>query len=151
MLTTGARTWWSLHSEHRQIPSLRKHKPWPIIEVHPDTAAKYGVQDGDWVWVENHRGRCKRVLKETRILDPNVVSTDHGWWLPEEEGGLDDGLFGMWDVDCNNLLKWECGKSGFGSNYKTGLCRIYKVEPGDEHNIWTRDDAYSYISEEVGE
>lgn len=151
VLTTGARTWWSFHSEHRQIPSLRKHKPWPIIEVHPDTAAKYGVQDGDWVWVENHRGRCKRVLKETRILDPKVVSTDHGWWLPEEDGGMDDGLFGMWDVDCNNLLKWECGKAGFGSNYKTGLCRIYKVEPGDEHNIWTREDAYSYVSEEVGE
>ena len=151
VLTTGARSWWSFHSEHRQIPSLRAHKPWPEVEVHPETAEKYGVSDGDWVWIENQRGRCKRVVVVTPTIDPRYVSTDHGWWLPEEKGAMDDGLFGMWDVDCNNLLEWKCGKAGFGSNYKTMLCTIYKVVEGDEHNVWKGDAAYSYAPKKGAE
>ena len=106
------------------------------------------MANGDWVWVENHRGRCKRVIEVTPIIDPRYVNTDHGWWLPEEKSALDDGLFGLWDVDCNNLLEWKCGKAGFGSNYKTMLCKIYKVEQGDEHNVWGSDQAYSYVAKE---
>ena len=146
ILTTGARRWWSFHSEHRQIDSLRKHHPWPVIEIHPEAAEKYGVVQGDWVWVENHRGRCKRKVDITPIIDPRYVNIDHGWWLPEEKGDLDDGLYGMWDVDCGNLLEWRCGKSGLGSNYKTGICKIYKVTPEDEHNEWTSEQAYSYVA-----
>ena len=148
VLTTGARRWWSFHSEHRMIPSLREHHKWPTLQIHPETAERYGVANGDWVWVENHRGRCKRVIEVTPIIDPRYVNTDHGWWLPEEKSALDDGLFGLWDVDCNNLLEWKCGKAGFGSNYKTMLCKIYKVEQGDEHNVWGSDQAYSYVAKE---
>lgn len=150
ILTTGARTWWSFHSEHRQIPSLRSHQPWPVIEVHPDTAEAYGLRDGDWCWVENDRGRCKRVVKVTERIDRRVVSADHGWWLPENPASLDEGLFGMWDVDINELLRLRPGRSGLGANYKTTICRIYKVEPGDEHNVWRSDEAYGYVCEEVG-
>ncbi len=150
ILTTGARNWWSFHSEHRQIPSLRSHHPWPVVELHPETAAENGLKDGDWCWVENNRGRCKRMVQVTTAVTPRVVSTDHGWWLPEEPGALDDGLFGMWDVDVNQLLRWRSGDAGLGSNYKTTICRVYKVEPGDEHNEWTSDKAFSYKSEEWG-
>lgn len=150
ILTTGARNWWSFHSEHRQIPSLRSHRPWPIVELHPETAAENGLKDGDWCWVENDRGRCKRVVQVTNAVTPRVVSTDHGWWLPEEPGALDDGLFGMWDVDVNQLLRWRSGDAGLGSNYKTTICRVYKVEPGDEHNEWASDKAFSYKSKEWG-
>lgn len=150
ILTTGARSWWSFHSEHRQIPSLRSHKPWPEIEVHPETAAANGLRNGDWCWVENDRGRCKRVVKVTPSVNPKVVSADHGWWLPEEKGAMDDGLFGMWDVDVNSLLRCRPGKSGLGANYKTTICRIYPVTPNDEHNEWRSDKAYTYISKEAG-
>ena len=148
ILTTGARSWWSFHSEHRQIPSLRSHHPFPVVQLHPETAAKTGVADGQMVWVENERGRCKRIVQVTPIIDPRYAQTDHGWWLPEEPGGIDDGLFGMFDVDVNSLLKWQAGRAGVGSNYKTMLCRIYPVLPGDEHNEWGSDVAYDYKSEE---
>ena len=81
VLTTGARRWSSFHSEHRQIKRLRRMDPWPYIEVHPETAEKLGVTDGEWVWVENPLGRAKRTIKITPIVDPRVVSCDHGWWL----------------------------------------------------------------------
>ncbi len=148
ILTTGARSWFFFHSEHRMIDSLRSRHPWPRIQMNPKTAEINGVSDGDWVWVENHRGRCKRKVEITPIIDPRIVMADHGWWLPEEPGDFDEGLFGLWDMDINNLLKWQAGRAGVGSNYKTMLCKIYKAEPGDEHNTWTREEAYSYVPRE---
>ena len=128
VLTTGARRWSSFHSEHRQLDRLRRMDPWPYIEIHPDTAAELGFVDGEWVWVENQMGRAKRTVKITPIVDPRVVSCDHGWWLPEKGP---ENLYDVFDVNINNLVPMACGKSGFGANYKTSICKLYKVEKGE--------------------
>lgn len=128
VLTTGARRWSSFHSEHRQVKRLRRMDPWPYIEVHPEIAEKLGVTDGEWVWVENPLGRAKRTIKITPIVDPRVVSCDHGWWLPERDP---ENLYDVFDVNINNLVPMKCGKSGFGANYKTSICKIYKVKEGE--------------------
>ena len=128
VLTTGARRWSSFHSEHRQVKRLRRMDPWPYIEVHPETAEKLGVTDGEWVWVDNPLGRAKRTIKITPIVDPRVVSCDHGWWLPERDP---ENLYDVFDVNINNLVPMKCGKSGFGANYKTSICKIYKVKEGE--------------------
>ena len=39
VLTTGARVRAYFHSEHRQVQSLRKMNPDPLMEIHPDTAS----------------------------------------------------------------------------------------------------------------
>lgn len=131
VLTTGARLWGMFHSEHRQIPRMRALHPEPMIYVNPKTAAAYGVKDGDWVWVENQRGRCKRVVKETPIVNEHTVSTDHAWWHPEAPGELDQGLYDLWDLTIENLLPYDCGKTGFGANYKNTICKIYPVAEGE--------------------
>ena len=128
VLTTGARRWSSFHSEHRQLDRLRRMDPWPYIEIHPETAAELGFVDGEWVWVENQMGRAKRTVKITPIVDPRVVSCDHGWWLPEKGP---ENLYDVFDVNINNLVPMACGKSGFGANYKTSICKLYKVEKGE--------------------
>ncbi|WP_417334230.1 molybdopterin-dependent oxidoreductase [Gordonibacter urolithinfaciens] len=128
VLTTGARRWSSFHSEHRQLDRLRRMDPWPYIEIHPDTAAELGFVDGEWVWVENQMGRAKRTVKITPIVDPRVVSCDHGWWLPEKGP---ENLYDVFVVNINNLVPMACGKSGFGANYKTSICKLYKVEKGE--------------------
>ncbi|MBQ9003201.1 MAG: hypothetical protein IJ087_15235, partial [Eggerthellaceae bacterium] len=141
ILTTGARNWTLFHSEHRQVPRLRSYRPDPILQMHPEAAEKYGVAEGDWVWVENHRGRAKRKVQLCEGLDPRYCSTDHGWWLPEAGKYKDGGFSGMWDFNINQLLAYDPGRSGFGSNYKTVLCRVYKCEEGD-HN--TPDNKFGY-------
>ena len=128
VLTTGARRWSSFHSEHRQVDRLRRMDPWPYIEIHPDAAAELGFTEGEWVWVENQMGRAKRTIKITPIVDPRVVSCDHGWWLPEKGP---ENLYDVFDVNINNLVPMKCGKSGFGANYKTSICRLYKVKEGE--------------------
>ena len=105
--------------------------PDPLAEMHPDTAAEYGIKDGDWIWIENHRGRAKRKVKVTPIMHPKMINTDHGWWMPEQEPE-EPNLYGIWDVNINNLIPYLPGRSGFGSNYKSLLCKIYKVEEGEE-------------------
>ncbi|HIW75018.1 MULTISPECIES: molybdopterin-dependent oxidoreductase [Gordonibacter] len=132
VLTTGARNWFMFHSEHRQVPHLRAGRPWPLVQINPKAAEKIGVHDGEWVWLENSRGRCKRVVECTNIMDERVVMSDHGWWFPEAPGEEKDGLFGMFDLNVNKLLNsYVPGKSGFGANYKSMLCKIYPVKDGE--------------------
>ena len=131
MLTTGARVWSMFHSEHRQIPRLRALHPEPLVYVNPNTAARHGVKDGDWVWLENQHGRCKRQVCETPIVNERTVSTDHAWWRPEAPCELDEGLYDLWDLTVENLLPYDCGTSGFGANYKNTICKMYPVGEGE--------------------
>ena len=56
VLTTGARLPMYFHSEGRQIPKLRKGRPEPQVEIHPDTAARHGIAQDDWVRIASPRG-----------------------------------------------------------------------------------------------
>ena len=62
------------------------------------------------------------------LLDPRICSTDHAWWLPEADP---ENLFDVRELAINNLVPWQPGKSGFGSNYKCSLVKLYKVEEGE--------------------
>lgn len=128
VLTTGARDWASFHSEHRMIPRLRHYKKWPTVEVHPETAAKYGVSDGDWVWLENSQGRARRKVKVTEVVPTWLVACDHGWWLPEESAEENGNSFKFNDLNINHLVPALPGTSGFGANYKSLICKMYKVQ-----------------------
>ena len=128
VMTRGACFWGMFHSEHRQIERMRYYRPWPLMEIHPDTAAKYGIKDGDWVWMEGPMGRAKRKAKLTPQMDRRMVSCDHGWWFPE---GDPEKFYDVFDLNINNTLPWIPGKSGFGSNYKSSICKIYKVQKGE--------------------
>ena len=130
VLTTGARPWGFFHSEHRQIGRLRAIHPNPTVQMHPDTATKYGLQEGDWVWIENRMGRAMSKVQITPIIDPRIINADHAWWFPEKPAA-EPSLFGLWNVSINQLVPWLSGRSGFGGNYKSLLCRIYKVKEGE--------------------
>jgi anaerobic selenocysteine-containing dehydrogenase len=130
ILTTGARPWGFFHSEHRQVASLRATHPQPEIQIHPETAAKYGIEDGDWVWIENSMGRCRQKAFITPAVPKWLVNADHGWWFPEEEGA-EPNLFGVWKSNVNQLVPFLPGKSGFGGNYKSLICKIYRVKEGE--------------------
>lgn len=128
VLTTGARTFTSFHSEHRQVPSLREITPDPIMEIHPETAARLGIKDGDWVYIENMFGKAKEKAQLTPTLNPNVVHAVHGWWYPEKPAD-EPSLFGVWESNINTLMPHKhIGKLGFGDTFKSILCKVYKVE-----------------------
>lgn len=126
VLTTGARHIEYFHSEGRQIPSLRKRVPDPEMEVHPETAAQYGIRDGDWVWIETPKAKGQRIRMKAIVtdgIDPRVVHARHGWWFPERPAPE----HGCFDSNVNAVLtngpreEICCSVATRGT-----LCRIYK-------------------------
>jgi anaerobic selenocysteine-containing dehydrogenase len=99
VLTTGARIPFYFNSEHRQIARLRKAHPDPIAEIHPETAARFGIEKGDWMWIETRRGRMRQKAKLTTGIDPRVINVEHGWWYPEQPGPD----HGVWTSNANLL------------------------------------------------
>lgn len=56
VLTTGAKVRSFFHSEYRQISALRRSRPHPRFEIHPETAAVQGIEDGSWAGIETPEG-----------------------------------------------------------------------------------------------
>jgi len=129
IINSGRRSPVFFHSEHRQIPWLREIDPDPIVEIHPDTAKEHGIIDGEWIYIENKRGRVKFRAKVTPTILPRVIAPAHNWWLPETEGKAPN-LYSVFDVNINTIIP-ACtqGKSGWGgSAIKRTLGRIRKIE-----------------------
>jgi anaerobic selenocysteine-containing dehydrogenase len=128
VMITGARSQLYFHAEHRQIPWLREKMPDPTVEIHPETAKKYGIYDGEWVHLVNDMGRVKRKAKLSLQVKRHHVHTMHGWWMPELEGKA-PSLYGVGDFQINNIIPGpQCAKSGFGGGqYKTTLCTLAKI------------------------
>jgi len=79
IFVSGARTIAYHHSQHRNLPSLRKLVPEPLIEINPQTASSLGVADGDLVMVESIRGNIKVKARLTEDIHPKIVAMQHGW------------------------------------------------------------------------
>ena len=79
IFVSGLRTLAYLHSEYRNLPSLRKLVPEPLIEINPKTASSLGIADGDLVKVESLRGSIKVKAKLTEDVHPKIVAMQHGW------------------------------------------------------------------------
>jgi anaerobic selenocysteine-containing dehydrogenase len=126
VLTTGARIPFFFNSEHRQLKALRKAHPDPIVEIHPDTARPFGIEGGDWVWIETLRGRIRQRARVTDEIDPRVVHVEHGWWFPEEPGPE----HGVWTSNANVLTSNEPPYDPAMGTYQLRalLCRIEPVK-----------------------
>jgi anaerobic selenocysteine-containing dehydrogenase len=85
ILMSGTKIRPFFHSELRQIDSLRRENPDPLVEIYPDTAVSLGIDEGDWVWVESPLTKVKMRAKLFHGISPDVVNAQHGWWFPEEE------------------------------------------------------------------
>jgi anaerobic selenocysteine-containing dehydrogenase len=130
ILITGGRFQPYYHSEHRQIKSLRKMHPEPIMQINKKTAKSLGIEEGDWVWIESPRGRIKQKCKFFDGIDPRVVHTQHGWWFPEEDGA-EPLLYGVWKSNCNVLTDDDpdiCNPISGGWPLRALLCKVYKAE-----------------------
>ena len=114
------------HSGGRQIASLRGSHPEPIVTIHPETADKLGIKEGDWVYIETKRGRIKQKATLSTGIDPRVVGADYGWWFPEKE--VSD-LYGWAESNVNILTndKPPFNREMGSSNLRGILCKIYKV------------------------
>ncbi|MBI5492863.1 MAG: molybdopterin-dependent oxidoreductase [Deltaproteobacteria bacterium] len=124
ILITGSRRLEFFHSEHRQIESLRKLHPDPLVEMHPKVAGQRGIGSGDWVRVSSPRGSIRMRALVTEDIHPDVVAVEHGWWFPERKGPD----YGVWESNANVLTdNAPPYDPAFGSYQLRGLlCDIEK-------------------------
>jgi anaerobic selenocysteine-containing dehydrogenase len=130
MLINGGRVRENFHSEWKQVDAVRKLHPHPLVQIHPETAAKLGIKNGDWVWIETELGRIKQKAELNDGLAPDVVHAEHGWWFPEKPGS-EPSLHGGWESNINVILSDDpdiCSPVTGGWPLKTALCRIYKAK-----------------------
>jgi anaerobic selenocysteine-containing dehydrogenase len=111
ILNAGRRVAVYTHSRHRNLPSLRAKEPDPIAEIHPDTAKRYGIEDGDWIVVESLRGSVELQASVTAKIRAGLVGVLHGW----EEANV-------------NLLTDHraCDPIVASPPLRSGLCRVRK-------------------------
>ncbi|MDR0499629.1 MAG: molybdopterin-dependent oxidoreductase [Coriobacteriales bacterium] len=147
--TSGHRHIGLFHSEHRQLPTMREVHPTAIADISKEIADQIGVIEGDWVWFENKRGKCKQQVHIAPGLLPNLVRARHGWWFPEKQGA-EPVLFGVFDSNANNLTTMGVhGPTHYGAPYKSTLCKCYKVTPENDcspSEIVTKKGGFSYVS-----
>ena len=129
VLTTGRRSFEFFHAEHRNLEMMREFHPDPLAEINDEDAAREGIEDGDWVLLENQFGHAKFRAKVTQGIKPGVIEAEHAWWFPErnpeDKGG---GCFGVLESNANQLTsQGECGPSSYGSPYKSQICSLKKA------------------------
>jgi anaerobic selenocysteine-containing dehydrogenase len=127
VLTTGGRISYFFNSEHRQIARLRKAQRYPEAEIHPDTAARFGIAAGGWMWIETRRGRMRQKARLTTGIDPRVISAQHGWWFPEQPAPD----YGVWTSNVNLLTDNGPPYDPAMGTYQLRalLCRVAPAEP----------------------
>ena len=124
IITTGSRIQGYFCSEGRQIASLRKLNPDPLVEIHPDTAGSLGIESGDWVWIEGLRGKIKQRAYLTDGIHPRVVHAQQGWWFPERE----PPEYGFTESNVNVLAaNMPCDPHTGSESLRAFLCRVSKA------------------------
>ena len=124
ILMSGTKMRNFFHSEMHQVASLRRNHPDPVVEIHPDSAAHLGIEEGDWIYLESPYGRAKFKTKLAQGIATDVVNAEHAWWYPESPA---PGY--RWKESCANLLY---GDEHFDPDtgaepLKCYLCKVYKA------------------------
>ncbi len=122
LLLTSAKSRHYLHSSYRWIKRLHDREPQPLAMVHPETAALYGVVEGEDVCIETEHGRITQIAQLTRRVLPGVVYAAHGWWLCEQAPETPD----TWQrANYNMLTSSQNPGKAFGTPRLRGIgCRI---------------------------
>jgi anaerobic selenocysteine-containing dehydrogenase len=109
------------HGTLRNSPFIREIFPVAEIWVNPIAAKKYGVAQGDWVWVESLRGKIQAKARVTEGIPPNTVYMER-FWNPET---LDSPTKGWKEMNVNVLSKYT---GPYNDMFGTYTLRGYQVK-----------------------
>ncbi len=66
-------------AQTRRIQALREAQPEPVVEVHPDLAEAYQLQEGDRVRVVSRRGAAEGLARITETIRPDTIFMPFHW------------------------------------------------------------------------
>ena len=95
-------------------------------EINPKTAAEYGIEQGDWVWIETEWGKIREVADLYYGVKEDVINLEHTWWYPE----VKDAGHGWQFSQVNQLIDHYAQDPHSGtSNLRAYQVKIYKATP----------------------
>jgi assimilatory nitrate reductase catalytic subunit len=101
-------------SQTRRIGALVEQYPEPRLELHPQLAQQYGIQNGDWVTIESRRSSITLQAQVVRTIRPDTVFIPYHW--PH-------------DRSANRLTHRTLDPRSKIPEYKVSACRIVKAAP----------------------
>jgi anaerobic selenocysteine-containing dehydrogenase len=129
VMTSGYRMPFYFLSQYRNIPWLRSFLEYPTAQIHPDTAKKYGIEDGDWIWIESPRGRIRQKVRTFPGIMRGVLMAMANCFYPEEPA---KGFHGLFISNPNVLTSNDHLDPMYGSPDLTCLlCKISKCSKED--------------------
>jgi len=127
------------HGTLRNVPYIRELYPVAEIWVNPIAAKKYGVAQGDWVWVESLRGKIRAKARVTEGIPPDTVYMER-FWNPET---LDSPTKGWQEMNVNVLSKMT---APYNDMFGTYTLRGYQVKiskaDGAPKGIWEKPEEF---------
>ena len=128
-LTTGGRSIEAFHENAQHMSRFRRKHPHPVATLHPATARRAGIREGDWLTIETPRGAIHQVAHLSDTLSERVVRADR-WWYPEGTGEVADP-YGLWATNINVCTSDAVADNDpvMGTWLMRGLpCRIVKYQ-----------------------
>ncbi|WP_338846763.1 molybdopterin oxidoreductase family protein [Massilia sp. W12] len=107
-----------LNSTFVNVKSLRDTEGEPHLELHPDEAAKRGLQHGDLVRAFNDRGSMQAVLRVTDKVRPGLLVGLSIWWKKYARDGK----------NVNELTSQRVTDMGEGPTFYDVLVEVEKVK-----------------------
>ena len=110
---------------YKHVKYARKLRPQPTVDLNPETAKKFRLKEGDWIYIETKKGRVKQILELDPNLHPKLVYPSWGWWFPEET----EDLFQFRKANINVLTQSEPPYDPETGSVELGAlpCRVYKA------------------------
>lgn len=80
ILNTGrVRDQWHTMTRTGKVPRLTEHSPEPFVEIHPDDAKRYGVEDGQLAWISSRFGEVVVRVQVRDSVPVGVVFVPMHW------------------------------------------------------------------------
>ena len=83
LVLTSRKSRYYLHSSYRWLEKLRRRSPLPSTDIHPETAERCGINEGDEVIIKTRTGEIRQFAHLTDKIHPRVIYSAFGWWFPE--------------------------------------------------------------------
>ena len=110
-MLTGSRVLEFMGSTMRQSKKMSARHPEPLVEIHPETAAEYGLADGDWVEIARPEGAIRQRAFVTETIRPGTINLAGYWWDPKRGPTAD--LSGVWEANGNAITPYDPKLSSF--------------------------------------
>lgn len=116
-------------SNLRQSQRLSRIRPEPLCELHPETAKRWGITDGDWMVIERPEGAIRQRANFDDTMRPDTINPDGYWWEPDQQQN-EPHLSGVWVSNANAITPGNPNLSNFAGDQplRGARCRIRPAE-----------------------